>query len=425
MKQAVNAADIDERAEVGDAAHDAFDDFVFLQLAPQFGLALFAIFRRSDAMRRDHFIALAVDFDDAHRNRAPDETAQIAAIARIDVARRHERRNAQIDDQAAFHLLAHDAFEVGVFVFRLLDGAPGFFVIGAALGENRMAFVVFGTQHHDFDFIADGNLVAHFVARHDAFAFGADIDQRLAGVFIDAHHDAHQKRATLQRIDAAHVGAELVHFHDLRHRRLLGRSGGFRFRGRRSFRRAVAGGRTAGGGSAGGGLRRIALRHLRRGRHAGVNCLRGVGALLRVVGVGVGQSSGIDGASGVSGAGVTAVSEVRIGGRWRFSSLRIRRLRFDCRRGFSDRRGVGRGGFVFVHRAVVRRGVFHRNLLDALVVSARRSLASTRVIAGLAAIGQERVFHKIMVDIVAMQRNTRIGVRPVETKAGLRKRSCD
>ena len=64
MQQAIDAAEIDERAVVGDVLDDAFDDCAFGE-ARQQSLALSALrsFEHCTA-RYDHVVALAIELDD-------------------------------------------------------------------------------------------------------------------------------------------------------------------------------------------------------------------------------------------------------------------------------------------------------------------------------------------------------------------------
>ena len=138
---------------------------------------------------------LAVDFDHAHRNGAAHKARQIAAIARIDVARRHKCRNAQINDQAALDLLAHRAFDVD-------DWHRGWRPIRANGARNRRDASTKPDGRHRLRvrktttsmFVADVDFViADFILGDDAFAFGADVDQHFAGILINAHHNAFEQ----------------------------------------------------------------------------------------------------------------------------------------------------------------------------------------------------------------------------------------
>jgi hypothetical protein len=64
VQQAVDAAEVDERAVVGDVLDDALDDRAFLQRLEQL-LALFTLVRLDDGTTRHHdVVALAVELDD-------------------------------------------------------------------------------------------------------------------------------------------------------------------------------------------------------------------------------------------------------------------------------------------------------------------------------------------------------------------------
>ena len=89
VQQAVDAAEVDERAVIGEVLDHALDDRAFLQLVEQFG-ALGAVFLLDDrATRDDDVVALLVELDDLELVHLAFEVARVAHGAHV-----HERARA-------------------------------------------------------------------------------------------------------------------------------------------------------------------------------------------------------------------------------------------------------------------------------------------------------------------------------------------
>src|SRR6185503_17939845 len=77
VEQAVDAAEIDERAEVGDVLYLALDDVALLQLLEQAGLRLGALLLKEPAARDDDVHPLVVDLEDLALDRLAEELADV------------------------------------------------------------------------------------------------------------------------------------------------------------------------------------------------------------------------------------------------------------------------------------------------------------------------------------------------------------
>ena len=102
VQQAVDAAQVDERAVVGQVLHRAGQDRVLAQLLQRLG-ALLALLFFQQLLARDHDVAaLLVQLDDADFEVGALQRIEIAHRAQIDLRSGQERARAQdIDRQAA------------------------------------------------------------------------------------------------------------------------------------------------------------------------------------------------------------------------------------------------------------------------------------------------------------------------------------
>src|SRR5262249_26027064 len=91
MQEAVDAAEINERAVIGDGLHNGFADFAFLELADDFGTLAGAALFEHGAARNDDVAALPVHFQDRERLHDVHQRADIAHRADVDLAARQER----------------------------------------------------------------------------------------------------------------------------------------------------------------------------------------------------------------------------------------------------------------------------------------------------------------------------------------------
>ena len=102
VQQAIDAAEIDEGAVVGDVLHHAVEDLAFLQALDQLGALLGAGLFQHGAAGDDDVAAGAVHLEDLERLRRAHQRADVAHRADIDLAAGQERHGAaEIDGEAA------------------------------------------------------------------------------------------------------------------------------------------------------------------------------------------------------------------------------------------------------------------------------------------------------------------------------------
>jgi hypothetical protein len=104
VQQAVDAAEVDEGAEVGDVLDRALDDVALVEVLEE-ALACGRRARFDElAAGDDDVAALGVDLEDLRADGAADELADVVGTADVDLAGGQEDRHADIDEQAALDL---------------------------------------------------------------------------------------------------------------------------------------------------------------------------------------------------------------------------------------------------------------------------------------------------------------------------------
>src|SRR5690606_31706397 len=101
VQQAVDAAQVDERAVVGDVLDDAFADFALLQLADQLRALFSAGFFQDGATRDDDVAARTVHLQDGEGLFLAHQRADVADRTDVDLRARQEGRGAAQGDGAA------------------------------------------------------------------------------------------------------------------------------------------------------------------------------------------------------------------------------------------------------------------------------------------------------------------------------------
>ena len=94
VQQAVDAAEIDERAVVGDVLDHAVEHLAFLQAGDQLGALLGAALFEHGAARHHDVAAAAVHLEDLERLRRAHQRADVAHRADVDLAARQEGHGA-------------------------------------------------------------------------------------------------------------------------------------------------------------------------------------------------------------------------------------------------------------------------------------------------------------------------------------------
>src|SRR5690606_37776568 len=130
VDQTVDAAEIDEGAEVDDRADDALADLALLELVEEVLAHGRLGLLEPGTTRQDHVVAVLVELDDLRLELLADVRLQVADATHLDQGGRQEAAQADVHDQAALDDLDHGALDDAVLFLDLLDVAPRALVLG-------------------------------------------------------------------------------------------------------------------------------------------------------------------------------------------------------------------------------------------------------------------------------------------------------
>jgi len=194
VQKAVDAAQVHERAVVGDVLDDAVADFAFLQLADQFGALFGAGLFQDGATRDDDVAARAVHFQDGEGLFLAHQRADVADRTDVHLRARQEGRGAaQVDGEAALHAADDHAVDRHAFGEHDFQTGPGFLAAGLVAADDRFAQRVLDALQIDLDVIADlgdhrAFADAELAGRDTTFGLQTDVDDY--DVLLDADHAA-------------------------------------------------------------------------------------------------------------------------------------------------------------------------------------------------------------------------------------------
>ncbi len=176
VQQAVDAAQVDERPEVGDVLDHALPHLAHGELLHQV-LALVRPLVLEDHAAADHDVPPAlVELDDLELVALAQQLVDVRHPAERDLAARQEGVDAhQVHDHAALDLLDQGALHRLVGLVGLLDLLPHPHEVGLLLGEHDRALLVLEVLEEDLDFIARAGEFLEFVQGHGALGLEADI----------------------------------------------------------------------------------------------------------------------------------------------------------------------------------------------------------------------------------------------------------
>ena len=155
VQQAVDAAEIDEGAVVGDVLDHAVEDLAFLQAGDQLGALLGAGLFEHGAARHDDVAARAVHLEDLERLRRAHQRADVAHRADVDLAAGQEGHGAaEIDGEAALDPAEDRAGDALAGLERLLEVGPGLLAPRLLARQDGLAVLVLHALDEDLDDVA-------------------------------------------------------------------------------------------------------------------------------------------------------------------------------------------------------------------------------------------------------------------------------
>ena len=183
VQKAVDTAEIDERAVIGDVLDDALRIWPSLRLATSSVRASARLSSRT-ARRETTMLPRARSILRIWNGCGVPISGVISRTGRIStwLPGKKCHRAAQIDRKAAFDAAEDHAGHMRAFVEGFLQDSPAFLALGFFAGQHRFAIAVFHAFEEHFDRIAcfqfRRNAAHHEFAQGDAaFGFQADIDQ--------------------------------------------------------------------------------------------------------------------------------------------------------------------------------------------------------------------------------------------------------
>ena len=137
VDEAVDAAEVDERAELREPHDDAFADLADGQRAEQLLLLLVEFFFEHLALREHDAMALVIEVDHLQAQLLADEFVEVADRLAADLRCGDEAAHAEVDEDAALDDLRDRRFDHFVVVVRFDDLFPGLERAGAAFAEEQ------------------------------------------------------------------------------------------------------------------------------------------------------------------------------------------------------------------------------------------------------------------------------------------------
>src|SRR5580700_6067423 len=175
VQQAVDAAEIDEGAVVGDVLDHTVDDLALFEVLHQLLALLGAGLFQHGAAGDDDIAAAAIHFEDLERLLVVHQRRHVADRPDIDLRARQERHGAvEIDGEAALDLVEDDALDLFVVLERLLELAPAFLAARLVARQHGFTKGIFDAFEIDLNGVADLDLgiaagPGKFAQRHAAF----------------------------------------------------------------------------------------------------------------------------------------------------------------------------------------------------------------------------------------------------------------
>ena len=172
MQQTVNAAQVNERAVIGDVLDNAVQNLAFGQILDQFGTLFDARFFQNGAAGNNDVSAGAVHFQNLERLRRAHQRTDVAYRTNVNLRPRQKRdRAGQINRKAAFDAAENNACNAFAVGLRFFQFVPSFFATSFFTGQDNHTVFVFVTVDKDIDLIADFHfcIKAEFAAGNAAF----------------------------------------------------------------------------------------------------------------------------------------------------------------------------------------------------------------------------------------------------------------
>ena len=182
VQQSIDAAQIHERAVVGEVLDHTLDRRALLQIVQQRG-TLGAVFLLDDSAARDHHVvALLIELDDLEFERLVLQVRRIAYRTHVDQGTRQERAHiVDLDGETALDAARDDADDHLLLLEGRFEPRPGSGALGLLARQAGFSRTVLDAVQGDLDGLADGDLdftffVLELVGGNYRLGFQSDID---------------------------------------------------------------------------------------------------------------------------------------------------------------------------------------------------------------------------------------------------------
>src|SRR5689334_19963201 len=137
VKQSVDAAEVDECAEVGDVLDDSFAHLILLQLLHQLLALARSLLLEDHSARDDNVAAALIELDDLEIERLAEQLVDVRNATERDLRARQECVDThEVNDNSAFYLLDERAAHRLVVLVSDADALPYAHEVRFLLGEN-------------------------------------------------------------------------------------------------------------------------------------------------------------------------------------------------------------------------------------------------------------------------------------------------
>ena len=196
MDKTVDAAEVDECAEVDDRGNSALEAHALRELLEDLCALVLAAFFEKNTTRKNDVVAVAIHLDDARFDLGAQISGKILHAAEINEGRRQEAAQTDVEDKTTlddFDNFTGDHFASLEFV---LDLDPSTLVLCALLGKDETAIFVFLLENKRLEAIAQLNDLRRigifadrkFTSRNNTFALESDINEHF--IMLDLDNDA-------------------------------------------------------------------------------------------------------------------------------------------------------------------------------------------------------------------------------------------
>src|SRR5262245_31949177 len=203
VKQAVDAAEVDEGAVIGDVLDHAVDDLALFETSHDLAALLGAGLFQHGTARDDDIAAAAVHLEDLEGLRHVHERADVADRANVHLASGEEGHGAvEIDGEPAFDAVEDHALDALARLVLLFEPGPALLAAGLLARQHRLAGRVLDPLEIDIDFVADrevGRPARNANLFEGNAPFGLQPDIVDGDVFFDSDDGALDHAAFLER----------------------------------------------------------------------------------------------------------------------------------------------------------------------------------------------------------------------------------